>query len=644
MKNIYVLVVIFFCFSALGTSQTEAEKQDIICTYNPLAVKKLQKSIIENSEKRNERINVFLSQNPQLKRVQTINNKKYQIYDIIDNNPIYITTNNVNSAISTRTNFLHNGGGLGLNLEGQNMTIGVWDQEQALDSHVEFLDNEISPSTRVTKPDFLFGDPVNFHATHVAGTLIAKGVNAAAKGMAPQANLVSYNWDDDAFEVSNEASNNALLLSNHSYGVPVTSSGLPSWYMGCYNQDASQWDNIAYTFPYYLHVVSAGNDGSSSYVGGLLDGYDKLTGARNSKNNLVVASANNPVIDANGNLISLSISDFSSQGPSDDGRIKPDIAGDGAGVFSTLDNSNSSYGTLDGTSMSSPNVSGSLLLLQQYYNSLNSQYMKAATLKGLVCHTADDDAINVGPDPFFGWGLLNSKAAAETILNDTNGSSLISELTLANSETYSTTVTSPGTGQLSVTICWTDPAGASQSGVLNSTVPALVNDLDLRLKHPNGFLVYQPWKLLTFNIPAGAIKGDNIVDTVENIDLDVPSAGTYTIEVSHKGTLLNPQDFSLIVTGTDITLSNNNVEGTNNLSVWPNPTKDILYFNYNAINSYSSNVSLVDMQGRVVYSNSFKSAGQFVTGQIDTNSYSSGVYTFVIEQGNSRTHKKVIIK
>jgi len=99
MKNIYVLVVIFFCFSALGTSQTEAEKQDIISTYNPLAVKKLQKSIIENTEKRNERINVFLSQNSKLKRVQTINNKTSQIYDIIANKPIYINSINVQSEL-----------------------------------------------------------------------------------------------------------------------------------------------------------------------------------------------------------------------------------------------------------------------------------------------------------------------------------------------------------------------------------------------------------------------------------------------------------------------------------------------------------------------------------------------------------------
>ena len=64
--------------------------------------------------------------------------------------------------------------------------------------------------------------------------------------------------------------------------------------------------------------------------------------------------------------------------------------------------------------MASPNVCGSLLLLQQHFNNTNGFFMKAATLKGLALHTADDTE-TAGPDANTGWGLMNTKFAAETI-------------------------------------------------------------------------------------------------------------------------------------------------------------------------------------------------------------------------------------
>ena len=64
--------------------------------------------------------------------------------------------------------------------------------------------------------------------------------------------------------------------------------------------------------------------------------------------------------------------------------------------------------------MASPNIAGSMLLLQQHYNDKNGVFMRAATLKGLSLHTADD-AGSIGPDPSFGWGLMNTMAAANTI-------------------------------------------------------------------------------------------------------------------------------------------------------------------------------------------------------------------------------------
>ena len=95
--------------------------------------------------------------------------------------------------------------------------------------------------------------------------------------------------------------------------------------MGAYSSPARTWDAVIKLNPYYLMVVSAGNDGNAVYDGGLGSRLDKLTGNKNAKNNLVVANASDVELDDEGNLVTATINSSSSQGPSDDGRIKPDI-------------------------------------------------------------------------------------------------------------------------------------------------------------------------------------------------------------------------------------------------------------------------------------------------------------------------------
>src|SRR5690606_25511411 len=115
----------------------------------------------------------------------------------------------------------------------------------------------------------------------------------------------------------------------------------------------------------------------------LFGNYDKLVGFGTAKNNLVVASAQDAVVDIYGNLSEEPVmAGNSSQGPTDDLRIKPDITGNGVEVYST--DSTSGYRYLSGTSMATPNVMGSLMLLQQHYNNENGEFMRAATLKGLA--------------------------------------------------------------------------------------------------------------------------------------------------------------------------------------------------------------------------------------------------------------------
>ena len=294
-----------------------------------------------------------------------------------------------------------------------------------------------------------------------------------------------------------------------------------------------------------LMVKSAGNDGQRNYNSLPLNGnamYDKLGPRANAKNGLVVAATYDANIATNGNLISVTLASFTSPGPTDDLRIKPDISGNGVRLYSTYDTSDNSYGSISGTSMATPSVTGSLLLLQQHYTNLNYSFMRAATLKALTLHTADD--INTtGPDAFSGWGLLNMKKAAEAISNK-GVSSIIKELTLASGTTYTTTINSDGINPLMASISWTDPAGVANTGTANLTTAVLVNDLDIRITKAT--TTYTPYRLTSV---ASNGKGDNKVDPFERIDVDNAS-GRYTLTVSHKGTLSSGnQQYSLIVTG-----------------------------------------------------------------------------------------------
>ncbi|MCQ4064615.1 S8 family serine peptidase, partial [Riemerella anatipestifer] len=268
---------------------------------------------------------------------------------------------------------------------------------------------------------------------------------------------------------------------------------------------------------------------------------------------------------------------FSAFGPTDDGRIKPDISGVGVGLRSSVSSGDTDYASLSGTSMASPNVTGSLLLLQEHYSKLNAgNMMKAATLKALAIATANEAGAAPGPDYASGWGLLNAFDAAKTI--SLNGKySLIQENTLNNGTQTSFDVVAAGGAPLKVTVVWADPAPSTLSNeeVLNDRSKMLVNDLDVRVVK-DGVEVL-PWRLNPNNPAAPAVKMDNDVDNVEQVVIENPEAGaTYTIVVKHKrdlkknevsrdseGNLIvnlvpaTSQDYSLVVTGINNGVRNN---------------------------------------------------------------------------------------
>ncbi len=537
----FTFLTVFLGLSSLN-AQSKKEISQIRNNYDLVKLESIKERLIEKSTVEKQKAIEKAKKNGWKTNIKTEDGRMLELQRVVNNKPIYYTTFNVDAAESTRTDHLHSGGSLGLNLMGQNMTAHVWDGGLARTSHQEY--DGAGGTNR-----FSIGDSsttLNFHAAHVTGTIIASGVQSAAKGMAPYAEAVGYDWNSDTSEAIG-ATANGMLVSNHSYGYAARDQfgnvQLPDYFFGGYIDVSREWDEIMFNAPNYLMVVAAGNDGndnsaSPNPTGGT--GFDKLSAFATSKNNLVVANANDANVDANGNLVSVSINSSSSEGPTDDFRIKPDITGNGTNVYSTYESSNTAYASITGTSMASPNVAGSLLILQQHYNNLNGNFMRAATLKGLALHTADDAGAS-GPDAVFGWGLLNAKNAAETISN--NGSfSTIEELTLTQGASYTITVDSDGSSPLLASISWTDRPGTAITSV--SSAPVLVNDLDVRVSK-NG-VEYLPYELTG---ATSSTARDNDVDPYERIDVNGAS-GTYTITVTHKGTLTGgSQNFSLIVSG-----------------------------------------------------------------------------------------------
>lgn len=519
---------------------------------------------------------------------EQINNTTFELMAIEDDRVYVYKTCNVNAAISIAADLIRNTEPYYLN--GAGLTAGVWDAGDVRPAHQEF-------GGRVTVMESAGNHD---HSTHVAGTVAAAGVVANAMGMAPSALIDSYDWDDDVSEMTSRAMSypnepDKIQVSNHSYGYACgweDSYSPPRWYgtwgygyresdyFGQYDSDVAQWDSLCYNAPYYLPFKAAGNDrnddapaegetfeyykrgwrtktydsSTDPYDDGWDNGgFDTIMTVSGAKNIMTVGAVNDAVTGGVRNPGKGTMTSFSGWGPTDDGRIKPDIVTNGVGLYSPVADSDSSYTTYSGTSMAAPGAAGAAMLLMDYYDQLfPAQAMRASTLKALIIHTADDLG-NAGPDYKFGWGLMNAKAAADQISDhyDFPDANKIVEAVLDDVNTVQTYTFEFGTADpIKATLCWTDPPAAAVSG-LDDPSPRLINDLDLRIIDPNGSVTYYPFVLNPAGPNDPATTGDNTLDNVEQVVINLPLiSGSYTIQVSYKATLTNGQQYySLIVSG-----------------------------------------------------------------------------------------------
>ncbi|PCJ59513.1 MAG: hypothetical protein COA79_10730 [Planctomycetota bacterium] len=504
------------------------------------------------------------------------------------NQLIYYSIHNSNAAISTGANLIRNTSPYLVN--GNNFTVGIWDAGSVLSTHQEF-------GSRVNVMD---GSSSNWHSTHVGGTVGGNGSNVSALGMAPQVTLDTYDWNSDTVEMAARGSTypgqaGRIYISNHSYGT-VTGwaygdySGNTGWHwftnisvmqdskFGQYNSTASTIDDIAFDAPYYLIFKSAGNDrtnvpnnGNTIYYwnsgwqsiaynnathplgdGAYKSGYDSIPTSGNAKNILTIGAAYDAVSSGLRDVSKSTISSFSGWGPTDDGRIKPDIVANGVSLTSAGNSSNSNYVSSSGTSMSSPNAAGSAILAVDYFDKVfPGHVMRASTLKGLIIATADDIG-PAGPDYQNGWGLMDIKAAVDLIkdYDASPGNKFLVEglLETATNTSDSYIYEWDGVSPLTFAICWTDPKGVSTS-LNDNTAARLINNLNLTVTTP-ATSTLNPYTLDASNPSNLATTGVNNVDNVEVISVPSPAVGSYTVVINFSGSLTNSkQHYSLIVSG-----------------------------------------------------------------------------------------------
>jgi len=507
-----------------------------------------------------------------------------QSLGLYNGRPLLYVTHNIKAAATIGVNKLHSGGTTGLDLNGLGQLIGVWDAGNVLTSHRELVGRSAQKDTTSEGAS---------HATHVAGTLAASGVWEIVRGMAPESFVDSYNWVNDVPEMALAAAD-GLMLSNHSYGVPlgwtfnIHGDGLWGWMgdpsisdrvdfrFGWYGKLSATWDAITVAAPNYLIVKSAGNererqgplDGEPHHVfdeGWITStvvrdsdhgaaGYDTIGDSGLAKNVLTVGATEAAPWGIN-KPSDVVMTDFSGWGPTDDGRIKPDLVAPGVMLMSAKAGSDEDYGPSSGTSMAAPVVAGAAALVQELLEREFGAAPLSSTVKGLLVHSAFEAGPDQGPDYQFGWGLINAERAALHVRQAGIASRSLapvppfaaqvveSVLTAGSFQEWQITVSE--SQPFRATLAWIDPPGLVGEARLNDAELKLVHDLNLWIAGPDG--IHHAWILDPSRPALPAEKGLNSRDNIEQVFFDA-EPGTYTVRVEAPATLTTEQQsFSLLI-------------------------------------------------------------------------------------------------
>ncbi|MEO6034050.1 MAG: S8 family serine peptidase, partial [Verrucomicrobiota bacterium] len=407
------------------------------------------------------------------------------------------------------------------------------------------------------------------HGTHVTGII---GGNAAAGemddngflyglGVAPGAHIIAQRIFDGAGGYEAPPSFEGLTHDAVRAGAVIGSNSWGDDTQGRYDLSAAEFDELvrdadsgtAGDQPYILEF-SAGNAGPG----------EQTIGSPAVAKNVIASGA------VENNRFDLFIydsgqetmADFSSRGPCEDGRIKPDVVAAGtwiASLRSSLANDDNAWAPISanylyqgGTSQSGPHVSGAAAVFVQYYraNVTNGTPSPALVKAALVnSAVAMDGSGGTGPVPNNdeGWGRVD---LTEIIGSARRYNFIDQSVLLTNRQTFEKSVLVAGAEEpLKITLTYTDVPG------FPAAIPALVNDLDLEVVGPDG-RIYHGNQFENGESVAGAPAFDNI-NNVEAVQLPNPVPGEYLVRIRAKNLVEDArrdtsrldQDFALVVSG-----------------------------------------------------------------------------------------------
>ena len=402
------------------------------------------------------------------------------------------------------------------------------------------------------RPPILHGNNTTdtSHGTSTYGQIFAQGVSATNRGLLPEAQgiIAAYSQVSDRYahtaQLVNPSGNYRAVFQSNSWGSTLTTA---------YNTISADMDRIVFDHD-ILICQSQSNAGTRSSRPQAWAKNVVSVGGQYHRNTLARTD------DA--------WSGGASIGPAADGRLKPDLSNYYDQINTTSSTSDTSYtSSFGGTSGATPITCGNFGLLFQMWadgvfaggpglgRDVFASRPHAATAKAMMINQANQYTFSGTTHDLTrvhqGWGTasvgnLYNRASANgwrlpILVNETD------LLTAGQRRTYS--LTTDGTQPLKATLVWTDPAGSP------SASKAQVNDLTLKVTAPNGTVYWGNNGLNAGNwSTAGGVA--NTVDTVENVFVQNPAAGTWTIEVSavtigadgHRETTATDVDYALVVT------------------------------------------------------------------------------------------------
>ena len=476
----------------------------------------------------------------------------------------------------------------GLNGSGQIVAIGDTGLDTGVDDnsmHPDFKGKIVSIIDKWPGAGDGASDVNTGHGTHVAGSVLGNGTksNGKVKGIAYGAKVYFQALEKNSNKTfATQAPLDTWLFQpaytagarvhTNSWGSDIVTANYTA-YSG--DVDDMIWNNDDMTI-----LFAVGNSGKDTNNDGIVD-LKSIDSPATAKNCISVGASENlrkskgwaypgsifqtdPIKSDNAANNPNGMAAFSSRGPTNDSRIKPDLVAPGTGILSTRSSQipltetgwgntsgeadNKYYFFNGGTSMATPLVAGAAAVVREYYvknwsyATPSAALVKATLINGAYSMPGQYSSPKNDTGPVWdynqGWGRVNLTNSLFPAPRNNYWEDKLHSLNTGQNSTMDFTVM--GTLPLRVTLVWSDYPGTANAN------PALVNNLDLSLTAPNG-TVYKGNKFTNgVSVSGGTFDNRN---NVESVYFKTPVVGTWKVHVNATNVPQGPQKYALVITG-----------------------------------------------------------------------------------------------